>query len=69
MDRIEEGGLYRATFLYNPVMSASAIQLARLIGHGEGLKELSEPEVPSRIQVPATTVTKENVGELKDLGY
>ena len=28
MDRIEEGGLYRATFLYNPSMSASAINLA-----------------------------------------
>ncbi|MGH2825317.1 MAG: sugar ABC transporter substrate-binding protein [Thermoleophilaceae bacterium] len=69
MDRIEEGGLYRATFLYNPVMSSSAIQLANLIGRGEGLSELAEPEVPSRIQVPATTVTQENVGDLKDLGY
>jgi ribose transport system substrate-binding protein len=69
MERIEEGGLYRATFLYNPVMSASAIQLANLIARGEGLSELAEPEVPSRIQVPATTVTKENVADLKDLGY
>jgi ribose transport system substrate-binding protein len=69
MDRIEEGGLYRATFLYNPVMSASAIQLANLIGRNEGLTELAEPEVPSRIQVPATTVTKENVADLRDLGY
>jgi ribose transport system substrate-binding protein len=69
MEAIEQGGLYRATFLYNPVMSASAIQLANLIGRGEGLTELAEPEVPSRIQVPATTVTKENVAELKDLGY
>jgi len=69
MDRIAEGGLYRATFLYNPVMSASAIQLANLIGRGEGISELAEPEVPSRIQVPATTVTKQNVAELKDLGY
>jgi ribose transport system substrate-binding protein len=69
MDRIEEGGLYRATFLYNPAMSASAVQLANLIGRGEGLSELAEPEVPSRIQVPATTVTKENVGDLRDLGY
>jgi ribose transport system substrate-binding protein len=69
MDRIEAGGLYRATFLYNPVMSASAIELANLIARGEGLTELAEPEVPSRIQVPATTVTKENVADLKDLGY
>ena len=69
MERIEQGGLYRATFLYNPVMSASAIHLANLIARGQGLSELAEPEVPSRIQVPATTVTRENVDELKDLGY
>lgn len=69
MERIEEGGLHRATFLYNPVMSASAIHLANLIARGQGLSELAEPEVPSRIQVPATTVTRENVDELKDLGY
>jgi ribose transport system substrate-binding protein len=69
MDRIEAGGLYRATFLYNPSMSASAIRLARLIVRGEGLEELAEPEVPSRIQVPATPVTKENVASVKDLGF
>jgi ribose transport system substrate-binding protein len=69
MERIQEGGLYRATFLYNPSMSASAIRLARLIAREEGLEELAEPEVPSRIQVPATTVTKENAGDLMPLGF
>jgi ribose transport system substrate-binding protein len=69
MDRIEQGGLYRATFLYNPSMSASAIRLARLIARGEGLEELAEPEVPSKIQVPATTVTQENVADVKELGF
>ncbi|HVL96500.1 MAG TPA: substrate-binding domain-containing protein [Solirubrobacteraceae bacterium] len=69
MDRIEAGGLYRATFLYNPSMSASAIRLARLIVRGEGLEELAEPEVPSKIQVPATTVTKDNVADVKELGF
>ena len=69
MERIEAGGLYRATFLYNPSMSASAVRLARLIVRGEGLEELTEPEVPSKITVPATTVTKENVGEVKELGF
>ena len=69
MERIKEGGLYRATFLYNPSMSASAIRLARLIAREQGLEELAEPEVPSRIQVPATTVTKENVADVKDLAY
>jgi ribose transport system substrate-binding protein len=69
MERIEQGGLYRATFLYNPSMSASAIRLARLIARGEGLEELAEPEVPSKIQVPATTVTKDNVADVKELGF
>jgi hypothetical protein len=50
-------------------MSASAIRLARLIVRGEGLEELAEPEIPSKIQVPATTVTKENVGDVKELGF
>jgi ribose transport system substrate-binding protein len=69
MDRIEAGGLYRATFLYNPSMSASAITMAKLIAQKKGFSELAEPEVPSQITVPATTVTKENVGDLKDLGF
>jgi ribose transport system substrate-binding protein len=69
MDLIAEGGLYRATFLYNPSMSASAIRLARLIALGEGLDALVEPEVPSYIQLPASTVTADNVEEFRDLGY
>ena len=69
MDRIEAGGLYRATFLYNPTMAASAVNLANLIARGQGMKDLTEPEVPSRIQVPATTVTKENVADMKELAY
>ena len=69
MERIEQGGLVRATFLYNPVMSASGVRLARLIARGQGLEELAEPEVPARIQMAATTVTKDNVAELKELGF
>jgi ribose transport system substrate-binding protein len=69
MDRIKAGGLYRATFLYNPSMSSSAINLARLIAQGSGLSDLAEPEVPSKITVTPTTVTKENVDEVSDLGY
>jgi ribose transport system substrate-binding protein len=68
-DLIKAGGLYRATFLYNPVMSASAISLARLIGQDAGLSELREPEVPSKIILPATQVTKANVNDVYDLGY
>ena len=52
MERIKAGGLYRATFLYNPSMSSSAINLARLIAQGSGMSDLAEPEVPSKITVP-----------------
>jgi ribose transport system substrate-binding protein len=69
MEQIKEGGLYRATFLYNPSMSASAIRMARLIVRGEGFDELTEPEVPSKITVPATTVTKDNVDSVMKLGF
>jgi ribose transport system substrate-binding protein len=69
MEQIKEGGLYRATFLYNPSMSASAIRMARLIVRGQGFEELTEPEVPSKITVPATTVTKDNVADVEELGF
>src|SRR3954462_7234443 len=64
MEQIKKGGLYRATFLYNPSMSASAIRMARKIVRGEGFEDLTEPEVPQKITVPATTVTKENVDQM-----
>jgi ribose transport system substrate-binding protein len=69
MEQIKKGGLYRATFLYNPSMSSSAINLARLIAQDSGLSDLAEPEVPSKITVPATTVTKDNVNDVSELGY
>jgi len=69
MEQIQEGGLYAATFLYNPSMSASAVRVARLIALGQGFEELAEPEVPSRIELPATTVTQENVEDFIDLGF
>jgi ribose transport system substrate-binding protein len=69
MNLIAGGDLYRATFLYNPSMSASAISLAKLIGERKGLSELVEPEVPSRVELPATTVTKDNVASVQNLGY
>jgi ribose transport system substrate-binding protein len=69
MEQIKKGGLYRATFLYNPSMAASAINLAHLIATGQGMADLAEPEVPSKITVPATTVTKDNVDSVMKLGY
>jgi ribose transport system substrate-binding protein len=69
MERIQQGGLYAATFLYNPSMSASAVRVARLIALGDGFEELVEPDVPSRIELPASTVTKDNVEDFLDLGF
>jgi ribose transport system substrate-binding protein len=65
-DAIEEGGLYKSTYLYNPTMAGSAVNMARLIALGEGFTDLTEPEVPSEIVVPPTEVTEENVEDLRD---
>jgi ribose transport system substrate-binding protein len=69
MDQIKEGGLYAATFLYNPNMAASAVNMARLIARGEGFPELVPPEVPRQIVVPAATVTRDNVDEYEQYAF
>jgi ribose transport system substrate-binding protein len=69
MDQIKEGGLYRATFLYNPNMAASAVNMARLIGLDEGFEELVPPEVPRQVIVPAAVVTKDNVAEYEEYAF
>jgi ribose transport system substrate-binding protein len=69
MKQIEEGGLYRATFLYNPNMAASAVNMARLIGLDEGFSELVPPEVPRQLVVPAAVVTKDNVSEYEQYAF
>ncbi|WP_205699407.1 substrate-binding domain-containing protein [Conexibacter sp. SYSU D00693] len=69
MKQIAAGGLYRATFLYNPNMAASAVNMARLIAKGEGFPELVPPEVPRQVVVPAATVTKENVAEYEEYAF
>ncbi len=69
MDQIREGGLYAATFLYNPNMAASAVNMARLIALGEGFPELVPPEVPRQIVVPAATVTQDNVADYEQYAF
>ncbi len=69
MDQIAAGGNYRATFLYNPSMAASAVSLARLIGLNKGLSDLSEPSVPNQIVVTSAGVFKDNVDQYKSLGF
>ena len=69
MEKIKEGGLWRATFLYNPSMSADAVYLASLLGQGKGLPGFAAPDIPSRITLAATTVTKDNVDQYESLGF
>jgi ribose transport system substrate-binding protein len=69
MNLTSQGGPYRATFLHSPSMSGSAVSIAKLIAEKKGLSELLEPEVLSRIELPATTVTKDNVAAVQNLGY
>jgi ribose transport system substrate-binding protein len=69
MEQIKEGGLYRATFLYNPNMAATAVNMARLIGLGEGFPELVPPEVPRQLVVPAAVVTKDNVDDYEQYAF
>jgi len=69
MAQIREGGLYAATFLYNPNMAASAVTMARLIARGEGFPELVPPEVPRQLVVPAATVTQDNVNEYEQYAF
>ena len=69
MDQIKEGGLYRATFLYNPNMAASAVNMARLLALGEGFADLVPPEVPRQVIVPAAVVTQENVADYEQYAF
>jgi ribose transport system substrate-binding protein len=69
MDQIKEGGLYRATFLYNPAMAASAVNMARLVALGEGFEELVPPEVPRQLIVPAAVVTEDNVEDYEQYAF
>jgi ribose transport system substrate-binding protein len=69
MDQIKQGGLYRATFLYNPTMAASAVALARLLAKGQGLSDLTEPVIPSLIVMQAQGVYKDNVDKYMAIGF
>src|SRR3954467_464472 len=69
MKQIKAGGLYRATFLYNPNMADSAVNMARLVALGQGLPELVPPEVPRQVVVPAAVVTKENVEKYEKYAF
>jgi ribose transport system substrate-binding protein len=69
MKQIKAGGLYRATFLYNPNMAATAVNMARLIALGQGFQELVPPAVPRQLIVPAAVVTQKNVGRYEKYAF
>ncbi|MDR7304185.1 substrate-binding domain-containing protein [Haloactinomyces albus] len=58
-----------ATVLYPPTMSASAINIARLIAQERSMADLVEPAVPSEITLHSATVTKDNVDQYLDIGF
>lgn len=59
----------KATVLYSPSMSSSAISIARLIAQGKGMSDLVEREVPSFIQTFSAVVTKENADDYLAVGF
>lgn len=64
-----DDGPVAATVLYPPTMSASGIQLARLIGQSRKMSDLVERSVPSKVTLYSATVTKDNVDQYMELGF
>ncbi|MFD7982569.1 substrate-binding domain-containing protein [Kitasatospora indigofera] len=70
MEAIKAGtGVLRATVLYPPTMAASAIDLARALGQGQGVGGLSEFEIPASVTLYSAVVTKENVDRYLPTGF
>ncbi|MGW4484865.1 substrate-binding domain-containing protein [Amycolatopsis sp. NPDC004368] len=62
MEQIKSGdSVLKATVLYPPTMSASAIRLARLLGQAKGVSDLAEQEIPASVTTFSAVVTKDNV--------
>lgn len=58
-----------ATVLYPPTMSASGIQLARLVGQSRGMSGLVERAVPSSVTLYSALVTQQNVNQYMEIGF
>lgn len=70
MDKIKaDSSPIKATVLYSPSMSSSAVALARLLGQGKGLGDLAEHEIPAQITTYSAVVTKENVDQYMDVAF
>jgi ribose transport system substrate-binding protein len=70
MEQIKaDNGVVKATVLYSPSMSSSAISLARLIAQSRGMDDLIEREVPASITTYSAVVTKDNVDRYLAVGF
>lgn len=70
MDHIAaDNTVVKATTLYSPIMSASAVSVARLIAQNKGLSELPELAVPQTIIAYSAVVTRDNVDSYMPIGY
>jgi len=62
MDAIKkDDDVLKATVLYPPTMSASAIQLARLLGQSKVMSDLTQLEIPASVTLFSAVVDKQNV--------
>jgi ribose transport system substrate-binding protein len=70
IDKIKaDNDVIKATVLYSPSMSATAISLARLLGQAKGLGDLAEHEIPASITTYSAVVTKENAASYADVAF
>jgi ribose transport system substrate-binding protein len=70
MDAIKkDDSVLKATVLYPPTMSASAIRLARLLGQAKSMSDLAEKEVPASVTLFSAVVTKDNVDSYLPLAF
>ena len=70
MQQIKQGkGVMRATVLYPPTMAASAIDLARALGQGKGVRGLAEAEIPTFVTLYSAVVDKDNVDQYLSTGF
>ncbi|MCE7011484.1 substrate-binding domain-containing protein [Kibdelosporangium philippinense] len=70
IDKIKaDTDVIKATVLYSPSMSSSAIALARLLGQAKGMGDLAEHEIPASITTYSAVVTKENADQYADVAF
>jgi ribose transport system substrate-binding protein len=64
-----DNDVIKATVLYSPSMSSTAIALARLLGQGKGIGDMAEHEIPASITTYSAVVTKENAASYADVAF